>query len=120
MKVRSINNAHHLIATLLVVILSMQFGGAACAQDAVVQSGKDLFKSGKFADALSCFDKDVDEKPTDGNAHFWRAKCLSSLGRAKEATAEYKLALLLTGDNSIKEQCKTALKNNNEAIPVAY
>ncbi len=96
----------------------MQFGGAACAQDAVVQSGKDLFKSGKFADALSCFDKDVDERPTDGNAHFWRAKCLSSLGRAKEATAEYKLALLLTGDNSIKEQCKTALKNNNEAIPV--
>lgn len=110
-------NAHRIIAALLVVLYSISIIPASLAQEAAPQSGKELFKSGKFADALSCFDKDVDEKPTDGTAHFWRAKCLLSLGRVKEATAEYKLALLLSGDNSIKEQCKVALKNNNQVIP---
>lgn len=106
-----------LTVALLVVTFFIQCSLSSLAQDAAPPSGKELFKSGKFADALSCFDKEVDEKPTDGAAHFWRAKCLASLGRVKDATAEYKLALLLSGDNTIKAQCKAALKQNNEAIP---
>jgi tetratricopeptide (TPR) repeat protein len=79
--------------------------------------GIELYRKIKFEEALQYFDKSVDEKPTDAEGHLWRAKCLEAVSRKKESIAEYKLAMLLTTDAAIKEECTAALRKQNEKVP---
>ncbi|MDZ4835270.1 MAG: VWA domain-containing protein [Candidatus Melainabacteria bacterium] len=107
-----------LLFSLLLALFSTQLFSASFGEQSSIQKGRELFGKGKFTEALNFFDQGVDEKPTEGAPHFWRAKCLSSLDRGKEAIAEYKLALLLSTDKATKEACRAELKKNNESIPV--
>lgn len=102
----------------LIVLFSTQLFSATLAQESTLQQGRELFEKGQFAEALNFFDQGVDEKPTDGESHFWRAKCLSALDRGQESIAEYKLALLLSTDKAIKETCRAEITKSNEKIPV--
>lgn len=82
------------------------------------ESAARLFGTGKFTEALALFDKSVDAEPTNGNYHYWRARCLAELNRQKESNAEYKVALLLSNDEKIKASCRDELAKNNQSIPV--
>ena len=81
------------------------------------ENAANLFGNGKFEEALTYFDKTVDAEPTNGEYHYWRARCLAELGKTKEATAEFKVALLLTTEEKTRSSCKEELAKVNQAIP---
>lgn len=86
------------------------------AEDELI-AGQAAFSAGQFDEALKHFDASVDAAPTSGEPHLWRAKCLASMGRSKEAGGEYRMALLLSTDKAVTDECKTQLKQLNQAIP---
>ena len=47
--------------------------------------GKDLYKSGKYAEALALFDEEAQEHPDSKHLVYYRALCLTGLGRIDEA-----------------------------------
>lgn len=76
-----------------------------------------LFGNAKFEEALSYLDRSVDAEPTNGKYHYWRARCLSELGRQKESIAEFKVAILLSNDSQVKSDAKSELDKLNVAAP---
>lgn len=100
---------------LLCVMLSCCSDALAKADD--FDSGMKLLKAKQFSSALSHFDRSVDAQPTNGEYHYWRGKCLSALGKVQDASAEFKLAALLSSDASMKALCKTELARFNKPLP---
>ena len=47
--------------------------------------GKDLYKSGKYAEALALFEEEAQEHPDSKHLVYYRALCLAGLGRIDEA-----------------------------------
>ncbi len=90
---------------------------SAIAANSDFDAGMKLIKQGQYQKSLSCFDKSVDMEPTNGDFHFWRGKCLAGLGKKAEASAEFKLAALLSTDSKIKEACKVELSRYKQAVP---
>jgi hypothetical protein len=76
-----------------------------------------LLKAKQYHRALFCFDRSVDAEPTNATCHYWRGKCLSGMGRAKEAVAEYKLAVLLGADPGLKDSCRQELARYHVPLP---
>ncbi|MBX9723908.1 MAG: hypothetical protein K2X81_21050, partial [Candidatus Obscuribacterales bacterium] len=97
--------------------LSLLTATSSLASSADFDAGMKLVKQGQFQKALSFLDKSVDLEPTNGDYHFWRGKCLSGLGKKNDATAEYKLAALLSADSKVKEACKVELSRYKQAVP---
>ncbi|MBY0357870.1 MAG: VWA domain-containing protein [Candidatus Obscuribacterales bacterium] len=78
-----------------------------------------FFGAKDYVRALKYFDAAVDASPTNGEYHYWRGRCLANLKRAKEASAEYKVAYLLADDPKIKGYCKQALAQYKKLPPSA-
>jgi tetratricopeptide (TPR) repeat protein len=108
----------------LVMVLSITLLGmlapislAAESVEGDLQIGQRLIKEGNPSAALEALDRFVDAESTNGDAHYWRGKCLKALGRDKEATAEFKVALLLSDNPTIKSECQSILKQAKADIP---
>lgn len=99
-----------------VLLLSLDLS-AAYAHSNEFDSGKELFASHKYEQALPFFDRSVDAEPTNADYHYWRAKCLAQLGKAKDACAEYKLAGLLSNQTDVREACRKALAQYKQQLP---
>lgn len=82
-----------------------------------LSAGQTAFNAGQFEEALKHFDASVDASPTNGEPHYWRAKCLISLGRAKEAGGEFRMASMLSTDKTIIEESNAQLKQLKQAVP---
>lgn len=102
---------------LEVCLLAVNICSAAIASQAEFDAGKKLLEAKDYEKALALFDKNVDDEPTNGNYHFWRAKCLAGLGKSKEACAEYKLAALLSTETQVREACRKALAEYKQELP---
>ncbi len=107
-----------LVAVGMLCMMTSQVSTAfAQEQTNSLKSGRTLFDKGEFEEALKLFDKSVDEQPTNSECHFWRAKCLQSMGRDKESAAEFKVTLLFADDESTKDACRAELKKASIDIP---
>ena len=57
--------------------------------------GEALFESGKYEEAIECYDKAIELKNDYTNAYANKAGTLEKLGRDKEAIENYDLALAI-------------------------
>ena len=61
----------------------------------LVNEGTDLYKEGKFADAVAAYSAAIRITPDDESTHFNLGLALARLGRVSEAKAAYQEALRL-------------------------
>lgn len=107
-----------LMLVLLACVVLVSFAvPRAFAEEGALGAGQSSFAAAQYEDALKHFDASVDAQPTNAEAHFWRAKCLAAMGRIKEAGGEYRMAMMLTKDKTIKDECQSQLKQFNQPIP---
>ncbi len=106
-----------LLLPLIAAGLLLNTGVSIEAANAKLDPGIKLLEEKQYDKALAFFDKSVDSEPTDAGSHFWRGKCLSALGKAQEAGAEFKLAALLSTDPELKESCKVELAKYKLPMP---
>lgn len=104
-------------SVLLTVLCLSLIQPAISTEKTSFLEGKSLFQAKNYKDALAYLDKSVDEDPTNGEFHYWRGKCLASLGKGKEAAAEFKLAALFAGDSKLKDDCRKELARFNLSLP---
>ncbi len=61
--------------------------------NALYQAGDDLFKEGKYKEALSEFDKALEAWPTDSYAVWAIGNCYSEMGKPEQAEEHFREAL---------------------------
>lgn len=104
-------------SVLLTFCLQLLSSSGSFAASSDLELGKSHLSAKNYKTALACFDRGVDEEPTNGEFHYWRGKCLLLMGKSKEAVAEFKLGALLTPDQVLKNNCAKELAKFKLAAP---
>ena len=74
---------------VIALLAAIFFTGHPVYSSSDYDNGVRLYKSGKYADAVACFDREVSSNPTDSNALYYAADCYLRLGESARAVILY-------------------------------
>jgi tetratricopeptide (TPR) repeat protein len=95
---RSLRKWHRVNRRIIAWLVFALVGGYACSSEwgaLQINRAADLYKKGRYAEALAVYDGSVRANPSFGWAHLGRANCLDAMGRTADAVAAYREAVRL-------------------------